>query len=285
LLVAWGLVAWWPLFGCDLPQQRDPKGKSKAVRKRATKAAPRKIGALKTYRYRIPGDKLWQTGKARVGQPINPGGGRWQHYIYKGEAEIVSEIGPPFRINGKVVGLKLSSKAPLSQNLALINKHRKHLEIIDYEFASKLPDRLLKAIADLPARDLSLDLTSFSGSPRELSKLSRLGGRLAHLSLYSAEVENDDGILRLGRHLGFLRRCTRLWHLNLGGTNLTNRGLRSVQKLVWLRSLMLSDTKVNDKGMGLLTPLSNLEILWVPERVSERARKQLKTTLKNTGIY
>ena len=114
---------------------------------------------------------------------------------------------------------------------------------------------------------------------RALKKDEEIEINLSDLAL------QDDTLARLAAELNGL---TNLQHLNLSGTQVTDKGLKHLKGLTNLQHLNLSGTRVTDKGLKHLKGLTNLQYLNLyGTRVTDEGLKHLKglTNLQVLDLY
>jgi hypothetical protein len=121
----------------------------------------------------------------------------------------------------------------------LLTRNCKHVTDAGVAHLAKLQELQLLALNGAQIGDASL---------AQLSQLQRLG----RLELNGAKV-TDGGL----RHLTNLP----LVALHLRNTHITDKGLRSLGRLIHLRSLYLTNTGVTDAGLAHLRPLRKLTVL------------------------
>ena len=82
-----------------------------------------------------------------------------------------------------------------------------------------------------------------------------------------------------------LAKFQNLKDLGLGGTQITDEGLKEVAKLEKLSSLRLSSTKITDEGLKELAKLQQLKTLYLPNKVTKASVAELKKALPNCRIW
>ena len=106
------------------------------------------------------------------------------------------------------------------------------------------------------------------------ARLGHLKG-LTELTLFHAQVGG----------LGNLKELTRLTHLGLAGTHVTDAGLEPVKGLFNLQYLDLTGTKITDAGLAHFEGLANLEqIILLGTQVTDEGVEKLKESLRNPKL-
>jgi hypothetical protein len=87
--------------------------------------------------------------------------------------------------------------------------------------------------------------------------------------------------------LGDLCELRRLTGLGLGGTQITDKGLRTVGSLRWLERLSLTATTVTDEGIRHLESMSNLRELHLRQcpNITDEGVARLQKTLPKCTIH
>lgn len=119
------------------------------------------------------------------------------------------------------------------------------------------------------------------GAPRRISdeglRLVTKLTRLVALDLSGTRV-TDQGL----SHLETLRRLD--W-LSLAGTSVSNDGLRFLEPLTELGFLDLTRTNINDDGMAHLTSLQKLDVLCLPEEVTDAGMQEIGKLKRLRTLY
>jgi hypothetical protein len=121
-----------------------------------------------------------------------------------------------------------------------------------------------------------IDVDLWAGATdKELRHVGQLP-RLKRLVVHSTMI-TDAG-------LSYLSNLTSLGLLEIDGTQISNAGLAHLKRLTRLYALSLVGTKVTDDGLSCLKGLWDLQVLRLPEGVSDDGIRELEEALPSTFV-